>query len=95
MEQAEIVKNNGNGLQSRFVNVLMSILTVALTGVFGFLWRMNGDSVRMQERDIEKDKKIDAIQNNINQMRLEQQVQKENVIRLDGKMDFLLQQQKK
>lgn len=86
---------HNSAFMNRFMSVLMTISTLAVTGTFGFLWRMNADFATMQERDREKDKKIDAIQINVNQVRLELQVQKENVIRLDGKMDYLLEQQKK
>lgn len=93
MEQAEPVRNNG--FIPKFISVLLSILTFCVTGILAVIFRMYADFARMQERDIEKDKKIDVIQLNINQMRYDQQLQKENVIRLDGKMDFLLDQQKK
>lgn len=93
MQQQEPVKSNA--FINRFISVLMTILTFCVTGILAVIFRMHTDFARMQERDIEKEKKMDNIQLHINQMRLEQQAQKENAIRLDGKIDFLLQQQKK
>lgn len=90
----ELPQTRPNPFMNRFIGVLMTICTVTVTGTFGFLWQINADFARMQERDLEKDKKIDAIQINVNQARLELQMQKENVIRLDGKMNYLLEQQK-
>lgn len=84
-----------SGFIGKFISVLLSILTTCVTGILALIFKMYADFGRMQEREIEKEKKIDGIQSHINQMRLDQQVQKENVIRLDGKIDFLLQQQKK
>lgn len=88
-EQAPV---KSNFFISKLVTVLLSISTVAVTGTFGFLWQIHADFARIQERDVEKEKKIDAIQLNINQMRLDQQSNRENVIRLDSKLDYLLQQ---
>ncbi len=92
MEQQEVLKVNP--FVNKFLTVLMTISTVAVTGTFAFLWRINADFAVIQEREFEKEKKIDVIQLNINQMRLDQQTNRENVIRLDGKMDYLLEQQK-
>lgn len=92
------LSNIGNQFASKAVTVLMTIITGAVLSILGFLWSLNKDFAVLQEKDLEKQNKIDVIQQSVNQVRLDQQELKVNDIRFSAKLEniqLILDQQPK
>ena len=76
-------------LSDNLMKGLMGIITFCVTGMLGFLWRINATISVLEERDEEKRAKIDNLQSSVNQIRLNQQESKETIMLLDFKMQYL------
>ncbi|HEX4850148.1 MAG TPA: hypothetical protein VFV08_05035 [Puia sp.] len=64
--------NSGAILTNRVVGIMSSLTTMGLAWVVAFLWSLNASFATLTEKDLEKEKKIDAIQSSINDIRDQQ-----------------------
>jgi len=80
-------KSNGNGLLiNKLVGIMSSLTTMGLAWVVGFLWNLNASFATLTEKDQEKDKKIDAIQSSINDLKEQQSKGQLDITTLDMKV---------
>lgn len=76
-----------NKTLERFYNVIIGLLSTAITGLFIFIWDVNSTLAVMKERDDAKTQKIDEMMNKINNIQLTVQEIKEDNIRLKVKLN--------
>lgn len=80
-----------NPLLGRIQTILLGLISSALIGCFSFLWNLNKNVAVMQEQNVQRTMRIDAVQQSVNDMRLDMKDQKnslqdvrETVIRLEA-----------
>lgn len=82
-----MAEKNESTFISRFISVLLTIITFVVTGILGFLWNLNREFAVLKEKDIEKQDQIDKIQLSINHVRENQEVLNGNSIRLSTQLE--------
>ena len=78
--------DQNSAVNNRVVTVLMSVVTFCITGILGFIWKLNSVITILEERDREKSIKIDRVQTGVNDIRLMQQEDRENTIKMDYRL---------
>lgn len=58
-------------LQAKIQTVLLSIIAPAIIGCFTFLWNLNRTVAVIQEKSVQRDLRIDNVQQGINDLRLD------------------------
>lgn len=81
-----VQSSNGNSMknESPWQTVLASITASGAVGCFLFLWNLNGNIARMQERDMERAKSIDDINGKINTIQLDVRELRDKTIRIEA-----------
>lgn len=79
-------QSNPGSFADNLMKVLMSIITVSVTAMLGFLWQINATISVLEEKDRNKETKIDNLQSTINQIRMVQQESREKSILMDSRL---------
>jgi hypothetical protein len=91
METAPVKKSTIGHLTEKLMSALLTICTTAVIGCFAFLWKINGEFAHLQERDINKEEKISHLQSDMNNIRLDQQIMKDNQMKQTGQLEVIRQ----
>lgn len=75
-------------LEKHVQTILLSVITALLLGMFNFLWTMNRDFAKMEERDRLKGEQFQSMQNSVNKIQLDLFDLKERVTRMESRQGY-------
>lgn len=80
------MQHNGTkkGLNEKVITFVLSLATSLIAGCFIFLWNVNASLIRLQERELERDKAIDDLNIKINNIQLDIRELRDKVIRIES-----------